>query len=414
MKSAIYVTTLSLALKLVPPLTAATSEAGAGFRSTATVPVGADRTGFTLMPNAALGIGYTNYLAYDTSVTNHNYLNGSGVALGDYDGDGRPDIYFCNKSGRTALYRNLGSWKFEDVTEKAGVLLDNYMANGAVFADVTGDGKPDLLVSGFGTSNQLFINRGDGTFTNMTEAAGLKSKHGCQSFALADIDGNGSLDLYVANYGEMSVLRSGGEISIRTVNGKSTPSGRFANRIRIIDGKMIELGEPHFLYRNDGKGNFTAASWRDGTFLDEEGRPLSFPPMDMGLSAAFHDINGDGAPDLYVCNDFQSPDRIWLNDGTGHFRAIPRPAIRATPHFSMGVDFADIDRDGHVDFFVCDMLSRYHSLRMTQSSSEPPPRTHTFEPDSERPQNRRNSLFRSRGDGTYADIAQFAGVDASD
>ena len=406
--------TTSFVLGLALPLAAATWESGQGFRSMASAPAGTGKTGFTLMPNTALGIGYTNYLAYDTSVTNHNYLNGSGVALGDYDGDGRPDIYFCNKSGRTALYRNLGNWKFEDVTEKAGVLLDNYMANGAVFADVNGDGKPDLLVSGFGTSNQLFINRGDGTFTNMTEAAGLKSKNGCQSFALADIDGNGSLDLYVANYGAMSVLRSGGEISIRTVNGKSTPSGRFANRIRIIDGKMIELGEPHFLYRNDGKGNFTAASWRDGTFLDEEGRPLSFPPMDMGLSAAFHDLNGDGAPDLYVCNDFQTPDRIWLNDGKGHFRAIPRPAIRATPHFSMGVDFADIDRDGHVDFFVCDMLSRFHSLRMTQSNSEPPPRSHTFEPDSERPQNRRNSLFRSRGDGTYADIAQFAGVDASD
>lgn len=414
MKFPVFATTSSFVLGLALPISAAIWESGQGFRSMALAPVGAGKTGFTLMPNAALGIGFTNYLAYDTAVTNHNYLNGCGLALGDFDGDGRPDIYFCNKSGRNALYRNLGGWKFEDVTEKAGVALLNHMSNGAVFADVNGDGRPDLLVAGFGTSNQLFINRGDGTFTNTTEAAGLKSKHGCQSFALADIDGNGSLDLYVANYGEYTVLRSGGEVSVRIVNGRSIPSGRFANRIRIIDGKMIELGEPHFLYRNDGKGNFTAANWRDGTFLDEEGRPLTFPPMDMGLSAAFHDINGDGAPDLYVCNDFQTPDRIWLGDGKGQFRAIPRPAIRSTPHFSMGVDFADIDRDGHVDFFVCDMLSRFHSLRMTQSSAVPPPISHTFEPDAERPQNRRNYLFKNRGDGTFADIAQFAGVDATD
>ncbi len=406
--------TTSFVLGLALPLAAATWESGQGFRSMALAPAGSGRAGFTLMPNGSLGIGYTNYLAYDTAVTNHNYLNGCGVALGDYDGDGRPDIYFCNKSGRNALYRNLGDWKFEDVTEKAGVALVAHMSNGAVFADVNGDGKPDLLVAGFGTSNQLFINRGDGTFTNMTEASGLKSKNGCQSFALADIDGTGTLALYVANYGEMSVLRNGGEVSVRYVGGKPVPSGRFANRIRIIDGRMIELGEPHFLYRNDGKGNFTAASWRDGTFLDEEGRPLSFPPMDMGLSAAFHDLNGDGFPDLYVCNDFQTPDRIWLNDGKGHFRAIPRPAIRSTPHFSMGVDFADIDRDGRVDFFVCDMLSRFHSLRMTQSSAVPPPISHTFEPDAGRPQNRRNYLFHGRGDGTFADIAQFAGVDATD
>jgi len=133
----------------------------------------------------------------------------------------------------------------------------------------------------------------------------------------------------------------------------------------------------------------------------------------MGLSVMFRDINGDGAPDIYVCNDFQSPDRIWINDGRGRFRALPDLAVRKTSHFSMGVDFADIDRDGFDDFFVGDMLSRSHELRMTQIGATNPPASHVGE-TFDREQARRNALNWNRGDGTYAEIANFAGVDASD
>jgi hypothetical protein len=98
--------------------------------------------------------------------------------------------------------------------------------------------------------------------------------------------------------------------------------------LKIIGGSLIELGEPDVLYLNDGKGIFTPVSWTDGTFLNEHGQPLQAEPADMGLSVMFRDINGDGAPDLYVCNDFQTPDRIWINDGKGHFRAMPDRAVR--------------------------------------------------------------------------------------
>src|SRR5439155_1154093 len=167
------------------------------------------------------------------------------------------------------------------------------------------------------------------------------------------------------------------------------------------------------LLRNDGSGIFTPLSFTNGTFLDESGKPLTEPLYDWGLSAMFRDINGDGAPDLYVCNDFASEDRIWINDGTGKFRAIPKLALRHTSMFSMGIDFADINRDGWDDFLVLDMLSRSHAKRQLQVGDLPLTFSGIGEIDN-RPQYSHNTLFLNRGDGTYAEIAYFSGVPASE
>jgi hypothetical protein len=175
---------------------------------------------------------------------------------------------------------------------------------------------------------------------------------------------------------------------------------------------VLENGEPDVLYRNDGHGRFLPLSWTDGTFLDEDGKPISVP-YDWALSVMFRDVNGDGAPDLYLCNDFHSEDRLWLNDGQAHFRAAPRLALRHTSLFSMGVDFADIDRDGRDDFFVADMLSRHHVLRQVQLGFFSPFLLSVGRLDS-RPQYSRNMLFWQRADGTYAEIAQHSGLEASD
>ncbi len=388
-------------------------ETQSGYRSAPVSPVLPGKTGFTSLGSQQTGIQFTNLLSVDAASKNHNLMQGAGVTAGDFDGDGWCDLYFCNVEGRNTLYRNLGNFRFEDVTDKAGVACPGMFSTGSAFADVNGDGAPDLVVAG-NNSARLFLNERNGHFTDVTAASGLITKPlGATSIALADLDGNGTLDLFIANYGETTIMRSGGELNVRMVNGKPVVSGRQARRWKIIDGKIIEFGEPSAIYLNDGQAHFTPLSWTDGTFLDEDGKPLKELPMDLSLSVVTRDINGDGAPDIYVCNDFQTPDRIWINDGRAHFRALPRLAMRQTSNFSMGVDFADIDRDGRDDFIVVDMLSRLHALRMTQmiETNLTPQMPGDIE---NRPQIRRNTLFWNRGDGTYAELGNFAGVDASD
>ena len=153
-----------------------------------------------------------------------------------------------------------------------------------------------------------------------------------------------------------------------------------------------------------------------GVFLDEDGRPLSGPPTDWGLAVMFRDLNGDGLPDLYVCNDFVYwPDRIWLNQEGKRFRAAPRCAFRNVSLSSMSVDVADVNRDGFDDIYVADMLSPRREFRAWQ-------RPHTlgstvtwpvWDPNF-RPEVSRNTLHLARGDGTFAEIAQLAGVSATD
>ena len=183
--------------------------------------------------------------------------------------------------------------------------------------------------------------------------------------ALADIDGKGPLDLYVADY-RAEDARDRAEydkLPVMEVNGQMAFAPPYNERFILKDGSRREYGEPDLVYLNDGKGRFTPLSWTNGAFLDEDGKPLTGPPLDWGQTVAFHDLTGSGAPDIYVCNDCWTPDRLWLNDGKGHFRAAPRLALRHTSLFSMGVDFADIDRDGQVDFFVVDMMSRDWRMR---------------------------------------------------
>ncbi|MGH7972143.1 MAG: FG-GAP-like repeat-containing protein, partial [Limisphaerales bacterium] len=172
-------------------------------------------------------------------------------------------------------------------------------------------------------------------------------------------------------------------------------------------------GQPDQLLLNDGSGHFKPVSWTGGAFLDESGKPLTEPPLDWGLTATFRDVNDDGAPDLYVCNDYWTPDRFWLNDGHGHFRAAPTPTLRKTSASSMSVDFADINRDWYLDFLVVDMLSRYPFLRKRQGFAQPLMAT-PIGAMNDRPQVMRNTLFLNQRDGTYAEIACFAGLEGSD
>ncbi|MCL4176438.1 MAG: VCBS repeat-containing protein [Verrucomicrobia bacterium] len=381
------------------------------------------RPGFTRMTPAQTGIAFTNLLAESRYLTNQIYLNGSGLALGDVDGDGRCDLYFCGLDGSNALYRNLGGWRFTNITASAGVACEGQASTGAVLVDIDGDHDLDLLVNGVGVGTRLFLGDGKGRFHEATESSGLLRRGGSTSLALADIDGDGDLDLYVANY-RSTTLRDepntrfrastiSNQLQVVAVNGRPTTEPDLVGRFTIdpVHG-ILEHGEADLLYRNLGNGRFEPVDWTGGTFLDDAGRPAGVP-YDWTLSAMFRDFNQDGAPDLFVCSDFQSEDRLWLNDGQGRFRRSPAMALRHMSLFTMGLDVADVDRDGHDDFFAADMLSRQHDLRMVQLGYFNPFMRSAGRIDS-CPQYSRNMLFWNRGDGTYTEVAQLAGVEASD
>ncbi|UCD23544.1 MAG: CRTAC1 family protein, partial [Gemmatimonadota bacterium] len=402
----------------------------AGYRWADLILPRSGKDGFQLLPVSRTGVTFTNSVTEEQAMQNEHLYNGAGVALGDMDGDGLADIYFSNLDGPNVLYRNLGDWRFEDVTEIAGVSAPNRFSTGAVFADTDGDGDLDLSVTTMEGPNAFFSNNGDGTFEEVTEHVGLVSEFYGTTQALADVDGDGDLDLYVANNKRRTVKDIypppviAFDSVVETVVSGTPPNvdsqfvlkPEFREHYRIIEqpGRIMrfEYAEPDKFYLNDGTGRFEEVSFTSGSFLDEDGLPLAETPTDWGLTARFHDVDNDGDPDLYVCNDFESPDKLWINDGTGRFRLIDRLALRATSNATMTMDFSDINRDGHDDFLLIDMLDRSTRQQKTQVQSMIPAPVVLGEID-DRPQIGRNTLLLNRGDNTYAEIANFAGVEAS-
>lgn len=397
---------------------------GSGYRSAPLPKPAPSPAGFTRLEPSLTGVLFTNLLAQQRHLTNQILLNGSGLALADVDGDGWCDIYLCGLDSANRLFRNLGQWKFEDVTTQSGAGAEELMATGTAFADIDGDGDPDLIVNSVGQGTHLFFNDGRGHFRQVTPRAGMNPGRGGTSLALGDYDGDGYLDLYVANYRTSALMDMpqsyfefatvNGRKTIARVDGRSVTEPDLVNRYYLnASGGVEEAGEPDAFYRNSGGTNYVRLSFTGGTFLDEQGATNRTEPLDWGLSVTMRDLNDDGLPDLFLCNDFDSPDRLWLNRGDGRFQAAPTLAMRHTSHFSMGADFADVNRDGFDDIFVLDMLMRDHTVRMdTQENRDPyMAMAGDFE---NRPGYMMNTLMLNRGDNTYAEIAQLAGLAASD
>jgi hypothetical protein len=382
------------------------------------------KPGFTLLLPESTGLFFTNAMPEERYRTNQMLLNGSGVAAGDVDGDGLCDLYFCALSGSNVLYRNLGNWKFEDYTAQAGVGLPNRDSAGCSLVDLDGDGDLDLVVSTVGNGLHIFINDGKAHFKEITADAPLNLRRGGTSLAFGDLDGDGWLDIYAANYRATALIDMpntrffykliNGKQTVTTVNGRPVSDPEFADRYVVTPkGGIEELGEADAMFRNVGGKTFTPLSFTNGNFLDEDGVPLRKPPFDWGLSVMIRDINQDGLPDIYVCNDFNTPDRMWLNQGGGKYRAAPKLAMRKGTMFSMGVDFGDLNRDGWDDFMLLDMLSRDRQIRLTTFGDRNPQLTQIGQFDN-RPEYMMNTLFINRGDGTYAETAQLSGVAASE
>ncbi len=382
--------------------------------------------GFTLLAPEKTGINFSNEVSDSLLVGNRILAQGGGVCLGDVDGDGLADVFLARTEGPNALYRNRGGWRFEDVTESAGVAAPDRYSTGCALADVNGNGHLDLILVALGGPNALFLNDGTGRFTEQGVDAGLTSTAGSTTVTLADVDGNGWLDLYVTNYKAYTTLdrMSPQERSFDQVVRQLGPRQfevreRYRSEYKLVDREdlggisLVQRADPDVFYRNDGSGRFVRENIAGNPrFVDEQGQPLVEEREDFGLAAMFVDLDGDGAPDLYVANDFEDPDQFWRNDGGGNFRLVPWHAVRSTSNSAMAVDVADVNRNGLPDLFQVDMLS--HDTRRLKTQIP----THTALPKRPgqgdgRPQMQRNTLQLNRGDGTFAEVARLAGVGAS-
>ncbi|HBP56749.1 MAG TPA: hypothetical protein DD687_12505, partial [Verrucomicrobiales bacterium] len=291
--------------------------------------------GFEQVSALAAGIDFTNTLGELKGASNRVLFNGAGVAAGDVDGNGHPDLFFCGLDTPNQLYLNSGSWKFSPSRIPDSMALPGFPTRGAVLADLNGDQSLDLVMTTVGGGLRSFINDGKGRFLENTVEAGLEGHSGGSTIALADIDGNGSIDLYVAN-NRSDDIRDRGRVNMRQVNGRIIPPDELKDRLLIHSGQIHEYGEPDNLYINDGSGKFSRVSWTDGRFRTS-GKTLSETPRDWGLTATFRDINGDHSPDIYICNDYWTPDRIWINDGSGSFDELSVELLKKTSASSMGV-----------------------------------------------------------------------------
>jgi hypothetical protein len=379
--------------------------------------------GFTAIAPSRSGIQADNTVPDSVLLGNRILAQGAGVCLGDVDEDGRVDVFLARTVRPNTLYRNLGDWRFADITDSAGVAAPGRHSTGCAFADVDGDGHLDLVLLATTGPNAVFLGNGAGRFTERRDLGLDPGGKGGTTLALADVDGDGALDLFVGNYKPYTPVdrysatqRAFGNITRQTGPDRYEVNPEYRDDFKLVQRPDVGLAlsmraEPDEFYRNDGTGHFQRERLTAGRFRDALGRPIVEEPESFTLAVRFADLNGDGAPDLYVVNDFEDPDQLWINDGKGRFRLAGWTAQRQTSNSAMGIDVADVDGDGTPDFFLTDMLADGRRRK-----TEVP--THTVVP--KRPgqmelqlQQMRNTLFLNRGDGTFAELAAFAGLSAT-
>jgi len=299
---------------------------------------------------------------------------GTGLAIGDYDGDGRPDLFVVSKTRSCRLFRNLGNWKFEDVTEKAGVGDKGEAAGiwkqGATFVDIDNNGLLDIYVCRHGAPNLLYMNQGDGTFREEAAARGLAVSDACVMAAFCDFDRDGHLDVFI----QTNLLGSG-----------------------------HPAGQRDYLFHNNGDGTFADVTERAGITGEAQGH-----------SAVWWDYDGDGWPDLYVANDFAAPDKLYRNNRDGSFTDVIDRVVPHMPYSSMGSDLGDVDNDGRIDLLVAEMAPTTHqkdqrTAALRRGLLEDPP-----DDSAAAPQVMRNALYLNTGTGRCLEAACLAGLAATD
>ncbi|MCB0629108.1 MAG: VCBS repeat-containing protein [Saprospiraceae bacterium] len=348
---------------------------------------------FQSLSSRQTGIDFINQLESTeefNTYTFRNFYNGAGVAIGDVNNDGWVDLYFCGNSVDNKLYLNQGDFQFEDVTEKAGVACADVWSTGVSMADINGDGWLDIYVcksgppGGVNRYNELFINQQDGTFREAAKKWGIADEGLSVHAVFFDYDKDGDLDMYLLNN------------SLRSIGTGSD--------LQKHNREMRDPNGGNKLYRHDGD-HYTDVSEAAGIYGSQIG---------FGLGVTIGDVNRDGWQDIFVSNDFFERDYLYINQQNGTFKEDLENYIREISMGSMGADMADLNNDGYPEIFVTEMLPEHDARYKTKTQF------HNWDYYQRQVQNGfyhqfgRNVLQLNNGDGTFSEIGRLAGVEATD
>jgi len=297
----------------------------------------------------------------------------TGIAVADFDRDGLLDIFVVSRNGPCALYRQTAPFKFVNVAAAAGVDCTDKgqgSVTSATVVDINQDGWPDLYVCRFDAPNLLFVNNGDGTFTERAKEYGLDVQDACVQATFADYDGDGYLDCFILT--------------------------------NVLDFSKSPQGRRNYLFHNNANGTFTDVSKKAGIW-----------GLSQGHTGIWFDANQDGWPDLYIANDFETPDRFYMNNGDGTFTDVVDERLPHVTYFSMAADSGDLNNDGLIDFMVSDMRDHTHAGFMTGLEEMGRGLWEMERVPELIPQYMWNAVYLNTGTDRYQEIAHLVGVEAT-
>lgn len=349
--------------------------------------------GFTLIDSNQSGVQFINEVKDQKDfniLTFRNYYNGGGVAIGDINNDGLNDLFFTANTSPNKLYLNKGNFQFEDISETAGISGTRYWSTGVAMVDINADGLLDIYVcnsgdlSGENKQNELFINKGDLTFSEEAASYGLNDNGYSTHASFFDMDLDGDLDCFILNNSYTDPKRIAANARAGRQNfGASGGDRLFEN----IDGKFVDITEQAGIYSGD---------------------------IDFGLGVSIGDVNNDLYPDIYISNDFWERDYLYFNNQDGTFTEVLPDQMDYISANSMGADIADINNDGYQDLFSTDMLPASNYRMKSALMIEEYYLEDLKWRNSYFFQYIQNCLHINRGDGSFKEMAYFADVAATD
>jgi enediyne biosynthesis protein E4 len=376
-------------------------------------PVSDSETLFTRLTPESCGLDFVNPLDTDHPLK-RLYAGGyavGGIAIGDVNGDGRPDVYCVSGPSSNRLFLQTSNLTFEDSTFASGLAgTSRAWGTGVAMVDIDNDRDLDIYVCRYDSPNALFINDGTGHFSEDAKAFGVDVTSASLMPSFVDYDNDGDLDLYVVTnlfYREHGMPKDatfmvGNEPKIKSEYSKWVDIRTAGKSLTHQRYELFPVGQRDVLLRNDN-GVFKDVSGYAGDICVDPGK---------GLSATWWDYNEDGFLDLYVCNDFEDSDRFYHNNGDGTFKDMIKTAVPHSPWYSMGSDIADFNQDGKLDLFALDMAATSHFKQKTSMGDMSSKQV--FMETAEPRQVMRNSLFLNTGTARFQESAYLAGLASSD